>query len=318
MHVLDPVGNAYSLAGLARILSRPAFFPRSRLTDWIKPAVRRMLGTTFSDRGELDVAGVHERTLDVGCATGRGCVRQTCNDRCRGLREQRRDWCTTKLLMVSEDTYPAAVEPAPDLEVIVERLKRVQLDPWGPDGVRYVSILFMDDQGYRALRNALVETTWPRWDETSGEFWDLFWAGCYRWRRATAYGDRALRLTDDNSPVYWSPAKSAHLISEVQANDPRDKPWKFHGPLEFVVFGARRAGNEIDIDWRSMRSTTLRAEELGTVTANYTESHIRPAPDALGPYPAPGDFSDDLPPRKVLAAMARKGPQLLKSLGAIL
>lgn len=45
--------------------------------------------------------------------------------------------------------------PAPDLREIVSRLEHVRLDPWGPDGVRYVCALFWDYHGYRHLTNQI-------------------------------------------------------------------------------------------------------------------------------------------------------------------
>lgn len=41
--------------------------------------------------------------------------------------------------------------PAPDLDNINHRLAHVDLEQWGPDGVRYVCILFWNELGYRML-----------------------------------------------------------------------------------------------------------------------------------------------------------------------
>ncbi|MGH3799130.1 MAG: hypothetical protein ACRDTD_03175 [Pseudonocardiaceae bacterium] len=41
--------------------------------------------------------------------------------------------------------------PAPELDSIQQRLTRIDLDQWGPDGLRYVCILFWNELGYRML-----------------------------------------------------------------------------------------------------------------------------------------------------------------------
>lgn len=204
------------------------------------------------------------------------------------------------------------MEPAPDLAQIIQRLKEVELDPWGPDGVRYVAMLFWNHQGYRALLNTLHRESWPRWNKTSGPYWDLFWAGCYRYQPSDFYGDNAMPLIDDEPPVYWSEQKSGELISDIES---RQNRWRFAGPIELVVVGARRTGGEFEFEWESLRSLRLPADRLGTAIADYTESHIASDPDVLGELPTPGSFTDDLPPSAVLTAMAKLGPNLLRWLG---
>lgn len=89
---------------------------------------------------------------------------------------------------------------APNLESITDRLKWHPYAEWGPDGVRYVCVLFWNNHGYRILRNMYSARDWERWDISSGEFWDLFLAGCYRYAGPDHYGDIALPLADEEIP----------------------------------------------------------------------------------------------------------------------
>ena len=66
---------------------------------------------------------------------------------------------------------------APTLDDVISRLREVPLDDWGPDGVRYVTILFWNELGFRLLENQYSATESERWYYSSGEFWDLFLAG---------------------------------------------------------------------------------------------------------------------------------------------
>src|ERR1700677_4530173 len=86
------------------------------------------------------------------------------------------------LAALLDSHYGEHMLQAPNLDVILWRLRHVPHSPWGPDGVRYVSILFWDEQGYRALYNGVDDAAWKRWSVTSGETWDLFLAGCYQYQ----------------------------------------------------------------------------------------------------------------------------------------
>jgi len=173
--------------------------------------------------------------------------------------------------------------------------------------VRYVSFLFWDEQGYRALLNVVRDEDWSTWHDSSGDFWDLFLAGCYQYEGPECYGGRARPLSAGSTPVYWSWEKAKELMLDVEERS--EGAWRFDGPLELVVVGARRAEDGADIDWQSLRSMSIDPERLGTAAAFYTEAHIRLDAEALrGDFPAPGDFTDDMPARQVVIAMARSAP----------
>ncbi|WP_042149399.1 hypothetical protein [Streptomyces lydicamycinicus] len=72
-------------------------------------------------------------------------------------------------------------------------------------------------------------------------------------------------------------------------------PWNFSGPLELVVVGARRAGQDVDIDWAGLRFATISANWLSAAVSDYTEAHVHWDQDlVLDQLPSPGDFQDDL------------------------
>ncbi|MEH0557426.1 hypothetical protein [Streptomyces sp. B21-101] len=193
--------------------------------------------------------------------------------------------------------------PAPDLRDVVSRLESVRLEPWGPDGVRYICVLFWDHQGYRHLTNKIDWHTWERWHYSSGEFWDLFLAGCYAFGPRDCYGDRGLPLTPDlgsrdNPPFYWSQWQSHSLAREMahRAGQAGAPPWKFSGPLELVAVGARRAEHDVDIDWASLRFAKISENLLSAAVSDYTEAHVSLDADLVpDEFPSPGDFHDDLP-----------------------
>lgn len=192
--------------------------------------------------------------------------------------------------------------PAPDLGEVLRRLKSLRLDPWGPDGVHYICVLFWDYHGYRYLTNQIDWPTWERWHLSSGQFWDLFLAGCYSFGPSNYYGDRGLPLVSadstDRPPFYWSQRQSDSLAREMGAEARRSgaPPWTVSGPLELVAIGARRAGREVDIDWPSLRSAKISANALGAAVTDYTEAHINMDPEIVSDdLPVPGDFQDRLP-----------------------
>lgn len=193
---------------------------------------------------------------------------------------------------------------APNLEEIVKRLGRVDLEQWGPDDVRYVCILFWDNRGYRYLENTFEVNDWERWSISSGDFWDLFLAGCYMYQPSDFYGSKAQALAsspraDYTKYFYWNQEKSDQLAMDVarRANTAGTlKPWSFEGPIELVAVGARRSGKGgIDIDWAGLRGIPIRANDLPAAVGSYTEAHITLDADDVPPeFPKPGDFEDDV------------------------
>ncbi|MGH3908841.1 MAG: hypothetical protein ACRDTE_32365 [Pseudonocardiaceae bacterium] len=203
--------------------------------------------------------------------------------------------------------------PAPDLDRIDQRLARIDLDQWGPDGIRYVCILFWNELGHRMLSHQFDVRAWERWSHSSGEFWDLFLAGCYRYGPAHLYGDRAEALAMDAEtcgrvPFRWSRRKSDQLADQVATRARQAgtiRPWDFSGPIELVAVGARRRQQQIDIDWASLRSATMSAHQISDAVAYYTEAHVLGDPELLPEsLPSPGDFEDDLP-RELLRDLGR-------------
>ncbi|WP_328863557.1 hypothetical protein [Streptomyces virginiae] len=186
------------------------------------------------------------------------------------------------------------------------------MDPWGPDGVRYVCFLFWDHHGYRHLTNQIAGETWSRWHHSSGEFWDLFLAGCYAYGSDGYYGDRGLPLTPeqeyrsdwrtsgghDYPQMLWSQRQSNKLARELRAEARRaGAPARDPaGPLELVAVGARRNGDEVDFDWASLRSAAISTSALGAAVSDYTEAHISGDADLVpDDFPVPGSFEDRLP-----------------------
>ncbi|MEU0896768.1 hypothetical protein [Streptomyces massasporeus] len=184
----------------------------------------------------------------------------------------------------------------------MNRLKYLRLDPWGPDGVRYVCFLFWDFRGYRHLTNQIDRETWERWHLSSGQFWDLFLAGCYSYGPPNCYGDRALPLTSEGQfgapPILWSERQTKVLARELsaEARQAGAPAWSPSAPLELVTVGARRDGQDVAFDWASLRSAAISANALGAAVSDYTESHIGMDPEIIpDDLPVPGDFEDNLP-----------------------
>ncbi|MFF4264609.1 hypothetical protein ACFY7Y_03975 [Streptomyces virginiae] len=200
------------------------------------------------------------------------------------------------------------------LNDIVHRLEQVTLSPWGPDGVRYVCVLLWDYQGYRQLNNQIDTASWLRWTNSSGQFWDLFLAGC-------TYGDhrddrdRILPSRDKPLPLglevqaqaaqpsgwtyCWTQAASDRIADEMarKAHEVGAPRWEFTGPLELVAVGARRDASQVVIDWASLRSVKLSAGALAKAVSDYTEAHVSLDGDLVpGPFPTPGSFHDNLLP----------------------
>lgn len=207
--------------------------------------------------------------------------------------------------------------PAPDLESIIERLTWHPHEKWGPDDVRYVCVLFWNDHGYRMLENTYSATDWEKWDISSGDFWDLFLAGCYRYQGPDYYGDRALPLAGGKIPFYWS-KRQADLLAKSFHDNSIDvltgQPWSFSGPLELVAVGARRYGDEIRFEWSGMRAIQLSDQPLGMIVANYTEAHIADDAEILPPWlPVPGDFKDDPTLREIFNSIVSVLPFIGKA-----
>jgi hypothetical protein len=116
--------------------------------------------------------------------------------------------------------------PAVDLSHIEQRLEMVHHDQWGPEDTRYVCVLFWDDLGFRMLRNSYDAGDWLAWHESSGQFWDLFLAGCYAFADQQFYGysgaTQVLADGDEDSEdgygyptVYWSRTKTFELVARL-------------------------------------------------------------------------------------------------------
>jgi hypothetical protein len=192
------------------------------------------------------------------------------------------------------------------LMALRQRLDELRVYPWGPDGTRYMCVLFWDDLGYRILDNTVDAETWSRWSRSSGEFWDLFLAGCYDGASPDLYGTRAQILADGPRPFLWNSEKSAALarhFSDAAMRAGAIPQWEFSGPIELVVVAVRK-GEEPD--WASLRAVRIDAVRLGEAVAAYTEAHVSLDPDVLPDFlVAPGDFADDLP-REVLRELLRQ------------
>jgi len=207
--------------------------------------------------------------------------------------------------------------PAPTLESITNRLKGIDYEEGGPDGVRYVCVLFFNYHGYRILYNMYSAKDWGNWSTSSGELWDLFLAGCYQYGRGPEhYGARALPLTEGRTPFYWSSQQTELLTQTFRRNSVHTtshQSWSFAGPLELVVVGARKCGQEIDFDWPGMRALQLSDQPLGQIVADYTEVHFQNDPELLSPgLPAPGDFHNDVTLRDSFEAVVRLLPFIRK------
>ncbi|WP_344442331.1 hypothetical protein [Kitasatospora nipponensis] len=173
--------------------------------------------------------------------------------------------------------------------------------------------MFWDYRGYRHLTNQIAGEAWSRWHHSSGDFWDLFLAGCYAYGSDDYYGDRGLPLTPGTEynedwrttggqyafpQMLWSERQSNKLARELSAEARRAgaPAWDLSGPLELVAVGARRDGEEVDIDWASLRSAPVSTSALGAAVSDYTEAHIGMNADILpGDLPVPGSFEDCLP-----------------------
>lgn len=222
-----------------------------------------------------------------------------------------------------------AIETVVELVQVRQRLGRIELVPWGPDGVRYVCVLLWDSAGYRQLANSFGVDEWRRWDATTGEFWDLFLAGCQEAPNSTASGDDEWRplAVDDNRSFLWSERATRRLAHQItamhatacRAADDGSAPWEFTGPLELVAVGARtirkrsegdRPGVsyvetvEVEIEWGSLRSAHIQPRELADAVSHYTQAHVDlDGAEIAGGLPTPGSFTDPLKDPAVKAAL---------------
>lgn len=221
------------------------------------------------------------------------------------------------------------IERVVELVHIRERLGTIELVPWGPDGVRYVCILLWDSAGYRQLANSFGIDEWRRWDATSGEFWDLFLAGCQEAPDSPVSDDDDWRplAVDDNRSFLWSERATRSLARQItskhatacRAADDGSVPWEFTGPLELVAVGARTIRNrsqsdrpgvsyvesvEVEIDWGSLRSAHVQPRELADAVSHYTQAHVDlDGTETAGGLPTPGSFSDPLKDPAVKSAL---------------
>lgn len=223
------------------------------------------------------------------------------------------------------------IETVVELVQIRQRLGTIELVPWGPDSVRYVCVLFWDSTGYRQLANTFGVDEWRRWDTTTGEFWDLFLAGCQEAPDSPANieGDWRPLAVHDHRSFLWSEQATRRLADQITslhaaacraAND-GSMPWEFTGPLELVAVGARtirtrregdRPGvsyietNEVELDWGSLRSAFIEPRDLSDAVSHYTQAHVDlDGTELPGGLPTPGSFSDPLRDPAVKSALAR-------------
>ena len=232
------------------------------------------------------------------------------------------------------------------LQDIYGHLAGIDLEKWGPGGDRFVCILFWNYEGYRHLENSFDVSDWEKWSRSSGEFWDLFLAGCFTRssprRLSRAHGSRhqyglgqAKSLARDESKYFcWNEAQAARLAQQVA--DLADKnartahlthifrPWTFTGPIDLVAVRAvRNRDRTIIIDWASLRGGLIRSRDLPEAIGSYTEAHIddddtlKPE-DILGGFPIPGSFEDMETPeieRLLLRHIPGLGKIILKGCG---
>ena len=129
---------------------------------------------------------------------------------------------------------------------------------------------------------------------STGQFWDLFLAGCYEYERDESherhdperYTESAVRSRWPGLPLaeeatlkgsrhfFWDKEKSDELAVEIAALAEQSgtlRPWTFSGPVDLVTVGARRAPDgEIQLDWAGRCSTSIRALDLPLAIAHYT------------------------------------------------
>jgi len=200
---------------------------------------------------------------------------------------------------------------------VVERLLNIELDPWGPEGIRYACFLIWDSAGFRHLANAFGADDWERWDASSGEFWDLYLAGCSGDPHRD--GDTAKPPNDwrplsagEARSFFWSGHAARSLAEEIATkhaiacrhSDDNSMPWTFTGPIELVAVGVRRSRQSdidtaggvfetrrIEFDWGSLRSALVEPQILPDAVTHYTQSHVDLDSAALaGGLPTPGAF----------------------------
>ena len=210
-----------------------------------------------------------------------------------------------------------------------ERLLNIELDPWGPEGVRYVCFLIWDSAGFRHLANTFGVDDWERWDASSGSFWDLFLAGCSGDPHAES--DTAIPAEDwrplaagDARSFFWSERAARSLAQQITAIHSREAkdgsaPWKFTGPIELVAVGARsirrretdKSGRTIEtrtveFDWGSLRSAIVEPHQLPDAVTHYTQSHVDLDVAALtGGLPTPGAFDKPALDPAIKSAISR-------------
>lgn len=237
-----------------------------------------------------------------------------------------------------------AIDTVVELVQIRQRLGTIELVPWGPDGVRYICVLLWDSAGYRQLANTFGMDEWRRWDATSGEFWDLFLAGCQEAPDSTVSGDDDWRplAVDDHRSFLWSERATRRLAHQItamhatacRAADDGSVPWEFTGPLELVAVGARTIRNrsegdrpgvsyvetvEVEIDWGSLRSALIQPRELADAVSHYTQAHVDlDGAQIPGGLPTPGSFTDPLKDPAVKSALTGGIMKAVRFVGKIM
>ena len=179
---------------------------------------------------------------------------------------------------------------------VVERLLNIELDPWGPEGIRYACFLIWDSAGFRHLANAFGADDWERWDASSGEFWDLYLAGCSGDPHRD--GDTAKPPNDwrplsagEARSFFWSGHAARSLAEEIATkhaiacrhSDDNSMPWTFTGPIELVAVLSRRFAppvlNNTEGEPMLLCDATLRVTDPEALAAELDETYERAEDD---------------------------------------
>jgi len=131
-------------------------------------------------------------------------------------------------------------------------------------------------------------------DISSGEFWDLFLAGCQDApdRDLAVSADWRPLAVGDTRSILWSERATRSLARQITAlhkpaclgTDDAWLPWEFTGPLELVAVAARRVRTRhegdpirayvetVEIDWGSLRSAHLEPRDVPDAVTLYTQA----------------------------------------------
>ena len=186
---------------------------------------------------------------------------------------------------------------------------------------RLVSVVFANPS---SLVITDLDSNRVLWDELTGESWDLFFAGYYRYG---GYEDRRPVQLDRNQQRgdswMFSPRMFAEFMSDMEQSMARarlDEVWRFSGSADvvsFMVYGG-------EPDWHSLRAVELcelgapdGAPRLGRVVEGLRrwpgeepDSNFAPGEDTLGPFVRKDALRDALLRTASAAAGAAMGSVL--------